>query len=363
MTHSTIHTNLKPYACANCKRTFSCIGNLIKHRKVRPDTCGREEFKIQKVNKRARVKVDKNVATVTIPQDEIIIGDQIVYQEVIAYDGNHQIKLENNFAIIIPNEQIGNIEKRIIDVTEDNVQLVQENGQLTNNAQLYENEFVEQNSIEEDQNDEQFTDQEHLNNSIENEELSQYLEINDQSYGCKLCPKIYHKKIISIKHLKKEHNILIKSFNYDDKNRYRKTQRDQSFLCIYCPKKFTSEKMMIRHQIVHGPYGNLIHKCSCCSMWFENLTELENHQSTAHEDRLKCCKCSKKFDQPEKLLSHKKYAHSEKNAVTTKKKYVFVCTLCGRSCLTQLLFHIDLNAVDRRNKFINECNLLFQINL
>lgn len=44
MTHSSIHTGIMPYACLNCEKKFSCIGNLIKHRKTRVDTCGLPQF-------------------------------------------------------------------------------------------------------------------------------------------------------------------------------------------------------------------------------------------------------------------------------------------------------------------------------
>lgn len=40
ITHSTLHTGIKPFQCENCGSSFSCIGNLIKHRKTHADTCG-----------------------------------------------------------------------------------------------------------------------------------------------------------------------------------------------------------------------------------------------------------------------------------------------------------------------------------
>lgn len=40
VTHSTLHTGIKPYLCEACGNRFSCVGNLQKHRKTRPDTCG-----------------------------------------------------------------------------------------------------------------------------------------------------------------------------------------------------------------------------------------------------------------------------------------------------------------------------------
>lgn len=327
VTHHTIHSGVKPYACENCQKTFSCIGNLIKHRKVRPDTCGKEEFKIQKINNRARVKLEKNVTTVTLPINDMIIQDPIVYEEVLTYDVNNQIKLDNGY--LIPNETFQEVQ--VEDCMLDMMEKIHEDNSQQDEVEEHL-EFTEHNSIELE-NEEKFTESsESVQNShpiLEDEEISQFMELKEDNYCCKLCPKIYQKKFISIKHLKKDHNILIPSFDYDDSNRYRKPQKNQSFPCKYCPKKFTSSKLVDRHQIDHGPSGNLIHKCSCCPLWFESLAKLEIHQISNHEDRLKCNNCMRKFDHPEKLLSHKKYAHSGKNAVT--KKYVFVCTLCGRS--------------------------------
>lgn len=40
ITHSTLHTGIKPFQCENCGNAFSCIGNLIKHRRTHADTCG-----------------------------------------------------------------------------------------------------------------------------------------------------------------------------------------------------------------------------------------------------------------------------------------------------------------------------------
>lgn len=57
VTHSTVHTGIKPYFCESCASRFSCIGNLIKHRKARPDSCGLPQFaKNSKIAPRASIK-------------------------------------------------------------------------------------------------------------------------------------------------------------------------------------------------------------------------------------------------------------------------------------------------------------------
>lgn len=56
VTHSSLHTGVKPYICEGCGNRFSCIGNLIKHRRSRPDSCGLPQFKNKKIAPRASAK-------------------------------------------------------------------------------------------------------------------------------------------------------------------------------------------------------------------------------------------------------------------------------------------------------------------
>lgn len=56
VTHSSIHTGIKPYQCQCCGNQFSCIGNLIKHRRIRPQTCGLPQYSNAKCAPRASTK-------------------------------------------------------------------------------------------------------------------------------------------------------------------------------------------------------------------------------------------------------------------------------------------------------------------
>lgn len=160
--------------------------------------------------------------------------------------------------------------------------------------------------------------------------------VENSSFRCKLCPKIYQKRNITIKHLKSEHQIVLSSYVYDNSNRYRKPQKDLDWKCRFCARKYTSKRLAERHERVHGPNGDLLHKCSCCPLYFQSLIETEAHQYSEHEDRLVCKveSCSRKFDHPDKRLSHTKYSHSNKKPLI--KKYNFVCQLCGRNFNTKV---------------------------
>lgn len=182
------------------------------------------------------------------------------------------------------------------------------------------------------------------------EELEKYVEfISENSFQCRLCPKIYQKRNITIKHLKSEHQIVIHNYVYDNSNRYRKTpQKDLNWKCRFCPKRYTSKRLVQRHENVHGPNGDLLYKCSCCTLYFQSIIEMETHQFCEHEDRLVCKDehCGKRFDHPEKLVSHTKYAHSSKKSVV--KKYNFVCQLCGESSNAHLyIIFLLLKGLDR----------------
>lgn len=389
MTHSTVHTKIKPYACENCNLTFSCIGNLIKHRKVRPNSCGLPIFTNKKICKRAGVKCEKGKnPKIVVDSSHISLERQEAGTEVITHENDDftiteivqelntnqqhnepQISAysDHQYIVIAENNQpiqdvqiIEDYTKKEMDVFDfigieiRNIEQEERErkAQLERDEPSSSMEFEEiideydQDIIEDDdpsyeaieENIEEFETENFIvvENEFENEHLhdedtdiGQYFEITDENFKCKLCPKIYQKKNISIKHLKKEHQIVITTFNYDNANRYRRPQKNQTWKCQYCPKKYTSIKMAQRHEQVHGDNGQLIFKCSCCAIYFQTLEEVNEHQQTEHGDRLVCNvdKCLKKFDHPEKLISHKKYAHSENRS--PHKKYTFVCIVCG----------------------------------
>lgn len=68
VTHSTLHTGIKPYQCESCYNSFSCVGNLLKHRKTHADTCGKIPLTTHRVKHPAtKLKVQVNTpATIKI---------------------------------------------------------------------------------------------------------------------------------------------------------------------------------------------------------------------------------------------------------------------------------------------------------
>lgn len=368
VTHSTIHSGIKPYICECCSSTFSCVGNLIKHRKVRPGSCGQPIYTNKKICKRAGVKcvgpsekiVVNTETEAPVKREEEYTIEEVVYDTEIT-DTPFQDPLTDHQYISFDNNQttqdehvedyatkemdvfdyIGIEIKNIQEQEEREKQLQNQKEDESTQEMIIEEEFyIDPNEIiEEEVNEETlttfFVEEVNFITSDElSEELNNYITIVEgKNFQCKLCPRIYQKQNVTVKHLKNEHQIILKNYIYDNTNRYRKPQKDLNWKCRFCPKKYTSKTLVVRHEKVHGPEGNLLHKCSCCSKHYETETEMEEHQYFEHEDRLVCQEenCGKRFDHPEKLVGHKKYAHL--NGKSTLKKYNLVCQLCGKSKL------------------------------
>lgn len=371
VTHSTTHSGIKPYLCECCNATFSCVGNLIKHRKVRPNSCGRPIYSNQKICKRAGVKCKGKEPKIIVKSaegdsletektDEEHVVEEVVYEmqvvDIPEMSQNHMtdhqyISFDNSQTHDVHLEDYAKKEMDVFDYIGIEIKNIQEQEEREKQLQLQngtkeedqtpdllnEPDFYIDSSdiIDDDTADEVqttfFIDDVIFSIKDEfSEEFANYVEVdNDSSFHCKLCPRIYQKQNITVKHLKTEHQIVLRHYNYDNSNRYRKPQKDPNWKCQYCAKKYTSKRLVERHQKIHGPLGDLIYKCSCCRLYFQTIAEMEAHQSAEHEDRLMCKVegCDKKFDLPEKLISHANYAHS--NRKSSLKKYNFVCQLCG----------------------------------
>lgn len=77
-----------------------------------------------------------------------------------------------------------------------------------------------------------------------------------------------------------------------------------------------------------GPDGTLIHRCTCCPLYFATADETQKHQLEKHKVKLTCSYCNKIFKDPECVGAHVRYVHTKKAA--PPKKYIYVCTKCGQ---------------------------------
>lgn len=351
-----MHTGIKPYLCECCTLTFSCIGNLIKHRKIRPTTCGLPIYTNKKICKRAGVKCRgkskvvvssvKELAEVKIePEDEepVEFHDNSQQCVTLVSQSSQDAQLEDYAKKEMDVFDFIGIEIRNIEEQEKELQMKSEatagikiqeflvDDNNSDNFYMDENDVIEDETVETEAIVIEKIETLPMPERDEDEELSQYIDsVSGASFHCRLCPKIYQKKNITVKHLRTEHQIHISNYIYEDSNRYRKPQKDANWKCRFCPKRYTSKRLAERHEKVHGSDGELRWKCSCCALYFQTVEQRDDHQHSTHQDRLMCKfdNCSKKFDHPEKLASHVKYSHSAKKGFVSK--YVFVCQLCGK---------------------------------
>lgn len=77
-----------------------------------------------------------------------------------------------------------------------------------------------------------------------------------------------------------------------------------------------------------GANGELVHKCSCCTMYFDTKEKMLEHAQKEHEDRLKCNYCNKIYKDVDCKAAHIRKLHTKTGA--PQKKYTFVCSKCGK---------------------------------
>lgn len=74
ITHTTIHTGVKPYACEACHSEFSCIGNLLKHRRTHANTCGKlplTTHRVDNTDTKLKVSYYSHISLILIRFDEL----------------------------------------------------------------------------------------------------------------------------------------------------------------------------------------------------------------------------------------------------------------------------------------------------
>lgn len=207
------------------------VGNLIKHRRIRPTTCGDPKYTNKKICKRAGIKCLKS----DIPEDqpklcEIKLVDTIVFEsEDLLEDSSNplgddyqEVSVEEPTIL----EQSEDFEKKEMDVFDYigiEIKNIEEQEQREKQQDNEEPSFdeVEEFLIEEveeivvekaDESDDFILDETDVDFTIEKVpgytfdfEFNNYVDFLDGStYQCKLCPKRYLKKHITVKHLKTE---------------------------------------------------------------------------------------------------------------------------------------------------------------
>ena len=165
------------------------------------------------------------------------------------------------------------------------------------------------------------------------------------------------------KHLKVFHDISILENNYktlldgEEVIVARHNRKLKTLKCQYCPKTYSNPACKVKHEMVHGENGKLIHKCSVCPKYFETEQLAVEHSQEKHRDKLLCNICDKIFKKLDNLQMHRKYKHSEK----PMKKEIFICPKCARTFSSKgtLTDHERSNCGKRGLYKCAECNKYF----
>ncbi|XP_071985971.1 uncharacterized protein [Engystomops pustulosus] len=127
---------------------------------------------------------------------------------------------------------------------------------------------------------------------------------NQKNYKCSECPKCFTRNADLLKH-------------------QRVHGRAQSIICSDCGKTFAKNSLYVRHQRIHT--GEKPFSCSDCGKTFSVSAHLITHQRIhTGEKPFVCSDCGKSFNQKASLIKHRRTHTGEKP---------FVCADCGK-CFT-----------------------------
>lgn len=154
-----------------------------------------------------------------------------------------------------------------------------------------------------------------------------YNIVSGVDYQCNLCPVQHTSEYLIARHLERMHGIqltkAVEMLHFIKKS----ACQDKLYRCKYCGRMYSNSARLKVHVRHHGPDGTLVHKCTCCSRYFETAEESRQHALATHRDRLECSICQKQFQDPDCLQGHIRYAH---RGAKEKRRLSFVCLRCGK---------------------------------
>jgi KRAB domain-containing zinc finger protein len=159
---------LQPYQCECCGQSFSCVGNLIKHRKVRPETCGLPIYSNKKITDRVGVKlVDKSTSKIVTKSGETIeLNKKENPDESDSMNVTEEIIYESADDGVIDNDD------EVLECTEVAPEVVE--------GSIIEIEYLEPNAIEQEEAVVEYIEEEHLEDQIDFDDIIEKDEYLDE---------------------------------------------------------------------------------------------------------------------------------------------------------------------------------------
>nr|XP_023025905.1 zinc finger protein 665-like [Leptinotarsa decemlineata] len=297
--HTIVHTGVKPFTCTVCFKSFSRNTNLSKHMRIHSGT---KPFVCPKCPKTFTSKAD-------LSRHAIIHSGQRPFNcNYCHLSFGRKDKLQRHEKKHFPQEN-----------SEDKSQELQ---MLRENLSIYSN--ANDNKEEED------------GKHYGSENMVITLDpFNHDSYPTEATPQRGDE---SENELQNDHEKPLPEDVQEDDIKEQKPVLESSpenmdgtdngldrlerFCCSQCPKRFSKEESLIKHQAIHSTHsGNRPFSCHICTKAFIRKRELDRHIVTHTGMKpFKCPRCSKSFGRKDKMIRHMRIHDINKS---------FNCNICG----------------------------------
>lgn len=314
VTHSTIHTG-RPYLCSCCGRTFSCIGNLLKHKRRKPDTCGSEAHMDVKMvaprsSTRSKERINKKRKLVRNKvKSEPAEEPSVEYLELgYDYEGIEPEQEGNEivFEVQLVNEGENDTESTSFECFEvslaDNDSIETKN-ELVDEESTYETEpeqMIMEIEIEKKEEDELLSYEAQSDAEVDPIELEQdlpplnveeYFTFTNTCFFCQKCPKSFSTFSRCVRHLRCDHGVdkqvdaqlksyVLKNLKQEPEEtkvivveREGRSETKKSYPCSVCGRVF-SNKTLVRDHERSMCSTNPLYKCETCGKAYQSAGSL-----------------------------------------------------------------------------------------
>lgn len=154
-----------------------------------------------------------------------------------------------------------------------------------------------------------------------------YYVPNKKDRSCVFCNNTFSKYSTLVNHIRSIHTF------------------EKCFKCNICSEGFTNSEILARHKNRHT--GERKYVCSYCGKKYFTNSDLNHHiQRHLNKRNYKCDICeNKSFNTANSLRTHKLVVHTNPN------EWKYLCTICGRKCVTQTALTIHIKRHSKEKDF------------